>query len=213
MKEVEITFGGERLLLSPLRAVYWPEKETLILSDLHVGKSAHFRKNGIPVPNLVSESDIARLEKLLEHYPSRQMIIVGDLIHAGMNSDSIHFQEWLKSHPEVRVSLIKGNHDRIKPEKLLAWGLHEVIEEGRVGSLLFTHDAPKNLTQCTISGHLHPGVLLDMPFKKRLKLPCFIVTPTTLVLPAFSEFTGLDTSNHPEQARYYAIVGHEVLKI
>lgn len=213
MKEVEISFGGERLVLSPLRAVYWPEKKTLILSDLHLGKSAHFRKNGIPVSSLVNENDIARLEKLLQCYPTRDLIVVGDLIHAGINSDSLKFEEWLLSHPEIRLSLIKGNHDRVKTEILLSWGLAEVVEEGFVAPLVFSHFPSENSSKCTISGHLHPGIVLEMAFKKKVKLPCFIVTATNLILPAFSEFTGLDTVNHPEDARYYAIVDQEVIAL
>jgi DNA ligase-associated metallophosphoesterase len=213
MKDIEISFGGEHLYLSPYRAVYWPAKETLILSDLHLGKSAHFRKSGIAVSSLVSENDIARLELLVRHYPTKSIIVVGDLVHAGINSDSIHFKEWMIRNSDLKISLIKGNHDRLAPEQLLAWGLSEVVNECTITPFLFTHNPPKSGSIFTVSGHIHPGVVLDLPLKRRCRFPCFILTPNLLILPAFSEFTGLDTVNHPENAHYYAIVESVVIPI
>ncbi|MGC4034209.1 MAG: hypothetical protein QM754_21225 [Tepidisphaeraceae bacterium] len=37
-------FGGENFLPLPDRALFWPRLKTLIVSDLHVGKAAVFRR-------------------------------------------------------------------------------------------------------------------------------------------------------------------------
>ena len=45
-----IQLADEQLLLLPERALWWPQQKALVLSDVHFGKSATFRENGIPVP-------------------------------------------------------------------------------------------------------------------------------------------------------------------
>ena len=50
IKEIE----GEILTFTNARALYWKKENALIISDLHVGKSAHFRKNGIAIPAGIS---------------------------------------------------------------------------------------------------------------------------------------------------------------
>jgi metallophosphoesterase superfamily enzyme len=47
--------------LSPERVLYWEEEKTLILSDLHFGKTGHFRKSGIAVPQSIYQQDLQRL--------------------------------------------------------------------------------------------------------------------------------------------------------
>jgi metallophosphoesterase superfamily enzyme len=71
------------------------EKEkALILSDLHIGKTAHFRKNGIALSDQIFENDLQRLSVLIEYFQPEKFIVVGDLLHAGDNSDVDKFCEW-----------------------------------------------------------------------------------------------------------------------
>ena len=51
----EIEILGEKLILTNQRVVFWPKESALILSDLHIGKTAHFRKNGIAIPKNIFE--------------------------------------------------------------------------------------------------------------------------------------------------------------
>ena len=37
-----ITLQGEQLVLLPERAIFWPDRATLVISDLHIGKAAAF---------------------------------------------------------------------------------------------------------------------------------------------------------------------------
>ena len=56
----QIEIQNQHIILTNYRAAFWEEEETLFLSDLHVGKAAHFRKHGIAVPTSVMDSDLAR---------------------------------------------------------------------------------------------------------------------------------------------------------
>lgn len=62
--EQSIDFGNSKFILTNQRAVFWPAQMALLLSDLHLGKAAHFRKNGIALPTQVTMQDIQRLKNI-----------------------------------------------------------------------------------------------------------------------------------------------------
>ena len=39
--------------MSAERSLFWENKSTLIVADVHIGKTGHFRKSGINVPQSV----------------------------------------------------------------------------------------------------------------------------------------------------------------
>ncbi|RNC64915.1 ligase-associated DNA damage response endonuclease PdeM [Proteiniphilum sp. X52] len=204
LSEHPLSFGGHELLLTNQRAIYWPREDVLILSDLHLGKAAHFRKHGIALPTTVSEQDLFRLQQLLVHYHPGQVIIVGDLIHAGANKEVESFRNLALQFPETCFSLIKGNHDKYAASKLNELGISHYYDTLQLQNIHFSH-YPVQHEIPTISGHIHPGVSVRMPHGKYLRFPCFALTGNLLILPAFSLFTGLDTRSLSEKTAYYAI--------
>ena len=64
IKILEKTIQHEKLIFTNQKAVYWEREKTLIISDLHVGKSAHFRKSGIAISSQVLHDDLEILENL-----------------------------------------------------------------------------------------------------------------------------------------------------
>lgn len=204
LSEYPLSFGGQELLLNNQRAVYWLQEKVLILSDLHLGKAAHFRKHGIALPTTVSEHDLFRLQQLLVHYQPGQVIIVGDLIHAGANKEVESFRDLTLQFPQTCFSLIRGNHDKYTAKKLNELGIAHCHDLLQLQNIHFSHYPVQNEVP-TISGHIHPGVRIRMPDRKYLKFPCFALTGNLLILPAFSLFTGLDTCSLPENTVCYAI--------
>src|SRR5690606_24582077 len=212
--EQALTFAGENLILTNQRILYWPRENTLVLSDLHLGKAAHFRKHGIALPKQVAERDIERLSRLITHYSAEQVIITGDILHAGANKEVELFTLLTSRFPETAFILIKGNHDRLVDKKLNAIGLHAIYSSWNIGSIYFTHQDTHELADAaTISGHLHPGVRVQLPTKRCLRCPCYVVTEKQIILPAFSLFTGLDTWSIPENATCYAFFEDGFFKV
>ncbi len=74
----------ETFLLSANRTVFWEEEKTLILSDLHLGKSGHFRKSGIAIPQNIFKEDMQRLLSEIKYFNASKLLIVGDLFHSSM---------------------------------------------------------------------------------------------------------------------------------
>lgn len=213
LAEETIEFGGQTLVLNNQRTIFMPSKNALILSDLHLGKAAHFRKNGIAVPSQVGTDDLKRLGKLIDHYQATNIIIVGDMIHAGINREVVLFKQFIANYSNVNFNLIKGNHDRLSTMFLNSLGIQNINFEMIYGGLKFVHHPKIDLMANTISGHLHPGISIDLTIKKRLKLPCFVVTKYQIILPAFSLFTGLDTMSKFDQASFYAFNEDFIFKL
>ena len=114
MKLVEhpLTIEKHCFLMNNQRSMYWKKQRMLIIADLHLGKSAHFRKNGFAVPSFTHQTDLDRLSRLITYYKVDRVVVVGDFIHAKSNKEVIDFLAFTQKHSLVEFVLIKGNHDR-----------------------------------------------------------------------------------------------------
>jgi DNA ligase-associated metallophosphoesterase len=191
---LEKEIHGEILIFTNLRALFWKREKALIISDLHVGKAAHFRKNGIAIPTDILQKDLENLEQLLNHFEVHHLLVVGDLFHAGKNTELDIFCEWRKQFADLKITLIKGNHDRIKKEFYCDNCIGLIEDHLKIAPFNFVHEPKIKENEFTISGHIHPGIIVGN-HKENVKLPCFSYSKNQLILPAFSEFTGLDTKS------------------
>ena len=205
---------GEELILDKERAIYWPSKRVLIISDIHIGKSAHFRKHGIPVPSTLGQKDLSRITKLLDSYPTDLLLITGDMFHNRMNSDVEDFKAWRQEHPELKVALIKGNHDDLKASDYAGLEIEIHEKEMLMFPFRFIHDKPETTDEYfNITGHIHPGITIYGKARQQLRLPCFYFSDTCAVLPAFSAFTGLSIIKPGKGDVFYAITPTQVVAV
>ena len=204
----------EELILSKEKAIYWAAKSMLIISDLHIGKSAHFRKHGLQVPDAVGHTDLLRLSGLMEEFGPDTLLVTGDMFHNKINSDAHAFMEWRRSYPSLKVVLIKGNHDALSNADYEALEIEVHQRELLCFPFRFIHDKPKEFDEYyNISGHIHPGVILYGKARQQLKFPCFYFSETCAVLPAFSVFTGLFLIKKEAGDRFYAVTPDKVLQV
>ncbi|MGV8812532.1 MAG: ligase-associated DNA damage response endonuclease PdeM [Gelidibacter sp.] len=210
----DISIHNEVFTLTNQRALYWEREKTLVVSDLHIGKTAHFRKAGIPIPSVILDKDLKRLQGLIDHFIVETVLVVGDLFHAENNTDIDQFQSFINDNSMVNFELIKGNHDRLKDSFYEAMGIVVFKTHKEVGALRFVHDEQHCDTKTfCISGHTHPGVTIKGKGKVFIKLPCFEVSEQRLILPAFSEFTGLNTKRTVEESTCYGFTEKSVFEI
>ena len=204
----------EVLQLTNQRAIFWESQNSLILSDLHIGKSAHFQKSGIPIPSSILREDLFRLAKLIHHFKVTTLIIVGDLFHAEYNTDMEEFKVWLQQFQNLKIQLIKGNHDKLSNQIYEQFDIEVFSSSLQIKTLKFVHELTSiNKDYFTISGHTHPGVFIKGKAKQRIKLPCYQVTKDQLILPAFSLFTGLNTKNAPKNCKNYAFTDKALFEL
>ena len=77
-----IELAGERVLLLPEKALYWPREKMLIIADIHFGKAASFRALGVPVPGGTTAANLSALDMLLARHAVREILFLGDFLHA-----------------------------------------------------------------------------------------------------------------------------------
>ncbi len=187
-----LEIAAQELHLLPQRAIWWPARKALIVSDLHIGKAAHFRKAGISLPQTALHDDLAVLEKLITDLDAAEVIATGDLFHSKHNREVDTFGIWRNRFPEVAFHLVQGNHDILKAQAYTDLQL-QVTRCLQVENLAFCHDKPLIFAPdyYYLTGHLHPGVQLRGAGRQVLRLPCFYFSDQYAVLPAFSRLTGL----------------------
>jgi DNA ligase-associated metallophosphoesterase len=181
-----IEFAGERLELFSERALHWPRLQRLLVADLHLGKGDVFRRAGIAVPRGGTSHDLARLEQLLARSGARELFVLGDLLHGPVPEAAWReaWRAWRARHAGLRVAVLAGNHDRRLADAVL--GVEVLPGQVEAAPFRLAHlPPPDGSSKPTICGHLHPVVRLE-----GVRWPCYWRRARTLVLPAFSAFTG-----------------------
>ncbi|CAH0260294.1 hypothetical protein SRABI27_03203 [Pedobacter sp. Bi27] len=212
---MNITSQGEEVILDKERALFLPKHQLLAISDLHLGKSAHFRQAGLQVPSTIAQTDLQRLSLLIKQYNPKTLLINGDMFHHGLNTDIDEFSVWRKQYQELNFLLVKGNHDRLSDANYAAMNIEIHEPSFCLGPFCFIHDAPNGMEEelYPISGHIHPGVTIVGKAKQRLKFPCFYFGKDYAVLPAFSLFTGLYTVYPKANERIFAVTPKSVVEV
>ena len=209
MKRIEIQ--KQFFVLHPSGAVYWEQKATLLLADVHLGKVAHFRKNGIAVPRKAEGAFYQKITGLLSTFKIHRLLFLGDLFHSFQNNEWHLFSAWVKQQ-KAEIILIEGNHDVIPDWKFEQLGI-QVVPVLNEENFHFSHFPDKENEAFTFCGHVHPGVRLKGGGLQQLKLPCFFRTKNQLILPAFGAFTGLHLLTPKQGDQVFVSTGKEVIEI
>ncbi|MBL7703084.1 MAG: ligase-associated DNA damage response endonuclease PdeM [Ferruginibacter sp.] len=207
---------GNSFLLSAGRCIFWEEERTLILSDLHFGKTGHFRKHGIAVPQTIFKEDIQRLTAQVQYFKAKQLIIVGDLFHSHANKEMDLFIRWRNDFAKLGIQLVIGNHDILPAGWYEEAGIDCIKNQLQAGPFIFTHDKAEcsSVKDCYIfSGHIHPSVFLHGNAKQSLKFPCFYFTRTYGVLPAFGRFTGSHAISPAKGDQVFVLAQNKVVQL
>jgi len=188
---LHIELKGEKMALLPERAVWWEKEKTLIVADLHWGKSAHFRKNGIAIPTQTQANDELRLAKILREQHAERLIIAGDLFHSRSNEQVEVFSHFRQHHQSLHIDLVIGNHDILKDEQYEHFRLTQHKECLNLAPFCIAHDQ-LNSDHFVLHGHLHPALKIKSKGYNQpaLKLCCFAQDNQRMILPAFGKFTG-----------------------
>jgi uncharacterized protein len=203
-----------RLLLSSSRTIFWEDEKILILSDLHLGKSGHFRKSGIAIPQTIFQEDMHCLVEQIQFFKPEQLVIVGDLFHSSDNKEHELFVKWRNDLSSLAITLVKGNHDILKDEWYSDAGLNICHEALTIRDFSFTHDidsCSNELPGYCFSGHIHPGITISGMGRQSLRFPCFYFTKTYAVLPSFGKFTGSYPITPRKGEKVFAIVGDSII--
>lgn len=215
-QHLEVELEGETLLLLAQRGVYWKDRNILLIADAHLGKAATFRAHNIAVPTGTTEKDLRTLSKLIAETSAEHLIFLGDLIHNKLGlTDRITslVLAWREQHSQLRITLVRGNHDKRVPaiETLMKM---EIVEEPLViGPFALKHHPKEDAAGYVLCGHTHPAVRLHGAGQKSLRLPCFLFEKRIGTLPAFGSFTGCAEIEPTGDERVYVLAGDSVVEV
>jgi len=211
MSEQLLYINNTVLELLPQKAIYWRNTQTLIVSDLHLGKASHFRKHGLAIPMESGTDDLQQLDLLLDAYKPKRLLILGDLFHSDYNQEWEYFGALRRKYTNIIFELVRGNHDILKVHHYEKYDitLHEkTLSEN---NFIFAHDfVTLENHEFLISGHIHPGFVLHGKGRQKITLPCFYKKKNTLVMPAFGRLTGLAHMSHAEDAEVFVLTEEAV---
>lgn len=211
---VRFKFHSQTLWLSAARCIFWEEESALIVADLHFGKSGHFRKSGIGIPQNIFKVDLQRLFAQMQYFKPNKLLIAGDMFHSTQNKEADFFLKWRRDFATTKFLLVRGNHDILKSSFYDDAGI-EVFENNlTIKNFCFTHDEEGcESNTFTFSGHIHPGIKLNGAANQSVTLPCFYFGEKYAVLPAFSAFTGLAKIRPTKRDHVFALVENSVIKV
>jgi uncharacterized protein len=210
------TILNNTFLLSAERCIFWEEKKILIVSDLHLGKTGHFRKSGIAIPQAIFKEDMQRLVTQIQSFKPQLLIIIGDMFHSEDNKEHDFFLKWRQDFASLPVHLVKGNHDILKEDWYALAGITIHSCELLIDNFVFVHDivdciVPKH--NYIFSGHIHPSITISGLGKQSLRFPCFYFGKQYAVLPAFSKFTGTHGIEPKAGENVFALVKQTIIPL
>jgi uncharacterized protein len=214
--DLVIDLLGEPGLLMAEGALFLPQRSILLVADTHWGKSAAFRARHIPIPEGSLLADLARLSRVIMRSGCRWLVVLGDLLHARAGRDShtlALIAGWRAGHPELEITLVRGNHDLGAGDPPPEWQVGVVDEPLAAPPFLFQHTPQPDPRGYVIAGHLHPAALLSGAGGQRLKLPCFWFRSELAVLPAFGSFTGTAPVKPRPGDRVYVLAVGRVIPV
>jgi DNA ligase-associated metallophosphoesterase len=178
---------GERLLLDPAGAAFWPAASVLAVADLHLEKGSAAAGRGQLVPPWDSRLTLARLTRLIEVWRPRVMVAVGDSFHDDGGPARLSAADHAALDAIVlstQIVWVRGNHDPSPPVSLPGLAVDEWCES----SLVFRHQACRGGIG-EVSGHYHPKARVVTRAGEIVR-PCFFTDGVRLVLPAFGAYAG-----------------------
>jgi len=201
MTAAPIHIAGERLMLDPAGALFWPATGLLAVSDLHLEKGSSYARKGMLLPPWDTHATLERLALLLRRYQPRIVLALGDSFHdtdgAGRlpRGEQARLQAMTEAH---RFIWVLGNHDPAPPAGLGG----ESVPEFETASLVFRHHAVSGAAPGEVSGHFHPKAAVPARGGS-VSRPCFVTDSRRLMLPAFGAYTGGLDVRDPAIARLF----------
>lgn len=172
------------------RAIVFPDQETLVISDVHIGRDA---TSDVELPMGEADDHVERLGSLLAETDASTVVVAGDFLHSfgsvpyGVHDAVDRLVETVEDSGAT-LTVVAGNHDKILPEfaeidtkPSLSVGSGTVIHHG--------HELPEPDADRYVIGHEHPALVVEGD-----RHPCFLECrnqhdgASILVLPAFNRF-------------------------
>jgi uncharacterized protein len=192
----QLDFGGHRFAVPGEKALFWPQRGALVVADLHLEKASWFAMRGQMLPPHDTIATLDRLAALLVRTAAHEVWCLGDNFHDDGGAARMPDEARVRLRQmtgAVRWCWITGNHDEHLPDGIGG----TIITEAAVDGLILRHRADPDERRAELSGHFHPKHRAAARGRS-VSRPCFVVSASKMILPAFGAFTGGLATDHPE---------------
>jgi len=171
--------------ISKNQAVFLPEIDSIVISDLHIGLEHELIKSGIVIPSQAERME-KRILKLIKMTNAKRLVILGDVKHQvpGISwreeKQIPSFLSTLSKVVEIHITL--GNHDPSLTKLIEGTNVSVHSAKGfRIGDFGFFHGhawPSRELLECktVFMGHVHPAVELKDRFGYRTVIQVWVIT-------------------------------------
>ena len=188
-KTHKILLGGVELIPDLSGALFVPEYQTLIISDLHLEQGSSLARRGLHVPPYDTGMTLGLLETVVANAKPQRLIFLGDSFHDAGGAARLEegFVTRLRALTQNYETIwVLGNHDPEPPQFL---GGHGALSLA-LGPLTLRHEPTRRLNgEFEIAGHLHPGCGINQR-GRRIYGKCFVSDDARMIMPAFGAYTG-----------------------
>ncbi len=187
MSAAPLHIAGERLLLDPGGAVFWPGESVLVVADLHLEKGSAAAERGQLLPPWDTRATLDVLASLLRRYRPKTVVALGDSFHDKRGAERLMAADQARLAAMTRATRfiwVLGNHDPAAQAAMAG----EVVAEWHSGPFRFRHEA-SGPAKGEISGHFHPKATVPVQ-GTTVTRPCFVTDGMRLMLPALGAYTG-----------------------
>ena len=193
---VPFSFAGETFLATSDGALFWPERQTLLVADLHLEKASWFARIGQFLPPYDSQATLTALAALVERTGAKRLYCLGDSFHDRFGCERLPIAARAML-TELTTALdwtwILGNHDPGFADHCGG----RLAEEEEVAGIILRHEAVRGEIRPEMSGHFHPKLRLNVK-GRHVSRRCFVVSPSKVIFPAFGALTGGLDAQHPQ---------------
>lgn len=208
MEHVLSLFGRAFVPLASA-GLWWPERQALVVADLHLEKGSYFASRGSLLPPYDTVATLDQLSHDIETLGARELWCLGDSFHDMRAFDRLDEETRLRVRRltrSVEWTWITGNHDpHVHPDL----GGRSVAF-ARVEGVHLRHQADGDESEAELSGHFHPKLWVAAR-GRTVGRRCFAVCAHRIILPAYGALTGgLDVADPAIAAvmgpRYQAVI-------
>ncbi len=173
-----------------------PEKaviigDTAVIADVHLGLENFMIEKGVAIPRIQIVEVVKSLRKVVEKYEIDRLVVAGDLKHEFGRNLPYEWEDvelFLKSFEDIKLEIVRGNHDNYLATILAKHGL-ELKEEAKVHGWTVVHGHKECEKSRIVMGHEHPVVRIRFR-GATYSYPCYLRIERKdrkiVVLPAFS---------------------------
>lgn len=183
----EIYLANVLIVLDCSGALWLPQAQTLVFSDLHFEKGSSFGRKGLFLPPYDTRRTLKDMARVIAQFQPQTIISLGDAFHDldaehRMNeADAKMLESFTQSHHWI---WILGNHDPKPPKRFGG----EAAEEFVIGGLQFSHE-PETDTPWQVVGHMHPAAKVNRT-GRHIRRRCFLTDGEKMIMPSFGAYTG-----------------------